>query len=186
MPAFVGNFWQLLKDNDAPNWIVILISLFVWPAILHWWFNRNRQSIPNLEVLPTGGQTTIHGQLYTTVDFAFKNRTGSVVYLYHARLRESPKRFPVPPAAARNISDGSRELKFAIQQNVNLLFVADELVLQANSSGLTNIAVTQSMGTDFFSYRPSLLRIWFRRPKYFLLQYTAMVGEKKYSVSTVY
>ena len=184
--VYILNFWNWLKDNDAPNWFVIAFSLVVWPIALRWWFNRKHQNIPHFEVLPAQGHTEISGQRYDAVNLTFTNRTGRVVYLARARLRDNPSHFPVPPAAVRDLSGGWRELKFAIQQNERLLFIDHERVLQSNESALTNIAVSHPMDANFFSYRPGRLRRIFRRPKYFMIEYAAMVGEKKYSVATVF
>lgn len=112
----VGDLWQWLKDHDAPNWIVIAISLVVWPlllsVVLYWWNHRKIQEIPHFEVSPTSGQkTAIGGQPYDAVGFTFTNHTGSVVYVSRVRLRENQTHFPIPPAAVRSIS-GGRELKF--------------------------------------------------------------------------
>lgn len=111
-----------------------------------------------------------------------KNRTGGVVYLYRARLRERRENFPIPEAAARDLG-GWRELKF-IEPGTGSQ-VDDEWIIQANNSAYTSIAVSKKMDSTFYSYRPRWFRSWFRCPKYFTVQYTAMVGEKKYSVETV-
>jgi hypothetical protein len=118
------------------------------------------------------------------VDFIFTNRTGSVVYLNRARLRERQSRFPVPLWAVKDIGDGWRELKF-LDRSMNQL-TQDECILQTNDRAVTNIAISQQMGSEFYSYRPRWMRKWFRCPKYFRLQYTAMVGNRKCSVDTIY
>jgi hypothetical protein len=44
MSGMFYDFWQWLKDNDAPNWFVIVFSLIVWPIILYWISNRTEHS----------------------------------------------------------------------------------------------------------------------------------------------
>jgi hypothetical protein len=102
-----ADFWQWLKDHDASNWFVIAFTVVLWPIVLsgffYWWSNRKIQSIRDLQVLPTPAppdQMTINGQTFDAVVFTFTNQTGSVVYLYRARLRERPKNFPIPLAAS--------------------------------------------------------------------------------------
>jgi hypothetical protein len=182
----ISEFWTWLKLHDAPNWFAVFFSLVVWPLVLVWWSTRKRQSVPNLELIPRPGQTIIRGAQHHTVDLTFTNRTGSVVYLYNARLRENQKHFPVPMAADRDMSGGWRELKFGVQQNNAIVFTEHHQVLQTSDSAITNIAVSRHMDNSFYSYRPGWLRRLFRCPKYFRLEFTAMAGTTKYSVATIY
>jgi hypothetical protein len=179
------DFWNWIKSHDdVPNWVILLFSLFVWPGVLYWWSSRKIQSIPHLEVQPQGGNMGIANHPYNAVYLNFTNRTGSVVYLSHARLRGHPDSFPIPPAAVKGLSAGWYELKFDTSNTGNLN--QDECILQTNARVGTGIAVGRPMDQAFYSHRPGFLRRFFRTPKYFLLQYTAMVGDKKYSVQTVY
>jgi hypothetical protein len=181
------DLWQFGKDNDASNWFVIMFSLVVWPSalsvIVYYWSKRKIQEIPHFEISPISGQkTNIGGHTYDAVGFIFTNRTGSIVYVREVSLRENATNFPIPPAAVRSIS-GGREIKF---QNQHGQLVDDERILNTNDRALTSIAVSRPMGSEFDTHQPGLLRRIFRRPKYFILEYTAMVGEKKYSIATVY
>src|SRR5262249_52367533 len=135
------------------------------------------QDIPHLEVQPQGGEIGMDGQSYQAIYLIFTNRTGSVVYLSRARLRGRTKRFPIPAAAVRDLSGGWHELKFGTSTGD---LKDQECILQTNGRVATGIAVGQQMNQAFYSHQPGLLRRYFRRPKYFLLQYTAMVGDKKY------
>jgi hypothetical protein len=172
----VGNWWQWLKDHDAPNWFAIAFSLIVWPIVIYYWSRRKVRGIPHFEVQPTPARTAIGAQQYA-------NLTGSIVYIRLARLRERQDNFPIPPSAVRGIPGGWRELKFADQNNN---FTRDQLVLDTGERTVTSIAVSRPLHNDFYNYRPGRLSMLFTRPKYFVIQYTAMVGEKKYSVASVY
>jgi hypothetical protein len=176
--------WQWLKDNDAPNWFGIAFSLFIWPTVLYWWYNRRFQSLPHLEVLPTPDRTIINGHQYDAVAFTFTNRTDSVVYLSQARLRENRRNFPIPMAAVADLSGGWREIKFRAP-NSNAL-IDQERVVHTGQSAYTSIAVEMPLGNEFYAYRPSLYRWAFRLPKYFVFEYLAMRGDKKYYVATVH
>lgn len=191
----VADFTQFGKDHDASNWFAITFSLVVWPsvlsAIVYYWSRRKIQEIPHLVVSPIPGQSTNIGiQGYHAVGFTFVNDTGSVVYVRRVRLRERPKNFPIPPAAARDLSSGWHELKFATQ---GALLKDRERVLQTGDTAYTSIAVSHAMDNEFYSYRPGWFRRLFRNlfrlfhcPKYFVIEYTAMVGDRKYYVATVY
>ncbi len=191
MPESVGNIWQYLKDHDAPNWFVIIFSLFVWPSVLgivvYWWTKRKRQSVPHFLVTFTPSQIQIGPTRHDAVMLTFINQTGSIVYLSRARLTEVQKRFPIPVAASRDMARGWRELVFAIPPSQN--FDHYECILQTDAivgRAIAAIAIKQQMDEAFYSYRPALLRRCFRCPKYFLLEYVVMVGEKKFSVATIY
>lgn len=87
-------------------------------------------------------------------------------------------------AAVKDLSGGWREIKF---QGLNSNSLIDqERVLHTNLSAQTSIAVENPMDNEFYSYQPGWLRKFLRRPKYFVIEFTAMVGERKYSVATVY
>jgi hypothetical protein len=178
MVAFAGDVWQWLKDHDTPNWF----ALFVWPAIIYWWNTRKRQSVPHLEVRPESSQAIIPAGQSGTIELIFTNETESVVYLHRARLRENQKHIPTW-TAGRELSGGWRELKFKTSSGE---YVHRQCVLQTGSTARTCIPITRPMDDAFYSYRSGWLRRCFRRPKYFRIEYTAMVGEEKYSVATIY
>jgi len=171
MPQCVNDAWQYLKDHDASNWFVIIVSIFVWPAILSiffvWWANRKRQSVPHFLVTFTPSNSNIGQATYDAVLFTFINQTGSITYLYHARLTENQKYFPIPAAASRDMARGWRELVFALPPEppqTDLSFEVYECVLQTDpKSGrvFASMAVKQPMDDAFYSYRPTLLRKWF-------------------------
>lgn len=183
--------WDYLKDHDASNWIVIIVSLIIWPTALslvaYWWSNRRIQSIPHFLVTFTPSKIKIGEECHDSVLLTFINQTGSIVYLSRARLTEVQKNFPVPIAASRDMARGWRELVFAIPpDNFHSVY---ECILQTDvetGRAIASIAVRQPMDETFYSYRPKLLRRCFGFPKYFLLEYVAVVGEKKFSVATVY
>ena len=179
--------WNWLKDNDAPNWFTLAFSLIAWPAFLYWWNRRKRQSIPGLEISLQQGQTSIETstgiQQFNAVEFIFTNRTGCVVYISGARLRECQKRFQIPLAAIRDIS-GWHELKFQKDSTPNLS--DHERILQTYDRVMTNIAASTPMPQAFYNYQPKRVPRWLRYPKYFRLQYIVMIGEMRYFVETVY
>jgi hypothetical protein len=181
MALYDGLAW--LRSNDLPNWFSLPFSLIAWPMALYWWSTHKRQAIPYFEVNPSPADTRIGAQQFDAVAFQFANRTGNVVYLSRARLRGRQKNFPIPVIAARDISGGWHQLKFMTCTGD---LTEHECIVQANSSAITIIAVSRTMDQSFYSYQPGRVRRWFRCPKYFTLQYTAMVGEKKYSIESVY
>lgn len=173
-----------LRENDIPNWIAIIFSAFLWPGLLYWWYKRKVQEVPNLEVLLSSTETQIGYQPFAAVGFQFTNRTGSVVYINRVRLKEHTRTFQIPSVAVRDLAGGWREIKFLNEKNHALEL--HEFILQTSQSAHTSIAVTQAMSDDFYAFRPTFLRKILRKPKYFVVQYTAMVGDSKFSVSTIF
>jgi hypothetical protein len=191
MPECIVAIWQYLKDHDASNWFVIIFSIFVWPAILSifffWVANRKRQNVPHFLVTFTPTKIQIGPDPHDAVLLTFINQTGSIVYLSRARLTEVQKTFPIPIAASRDMARGQRELVFL--NPASQIHDHYECILQTdatNGRAIASIAVKQQMDELFYSYRPAMLRRLLSCPKYFLLEYVVVVGEKKFSVATVY
>jgi hypothetical protein len=188
----ISDFWEYLKDHDAPNWFVFFFSLIVWPpivwAIAYWWTTRKRQSVPGFLVTPTPGQITIGSKPYDAVILTFINQTGSVVYLSRAKLKAVRRNFHIPIAASRDLAFGWHELVFALASAPDS-FNNYECVLQTdvtNGRVMAAIAVMKSPQDTFYSYRPGLLRRLFRWPRYFQIEYVVVVADKKFSVAMVY
>jgi hypothetical protein len=179
----MAEIWQWAKEHDAPNWFSIAFSLVVWPIVLYWYSQRKRYEIPHLAILFSSSKTVIGEHCFDAVALTFRNLTGSVVFLSRARLREQYKNFSVPPQAVKDLS-GWREIKFKEKTSDQLRDL--EVVLQTNESAETSIAVSQPLVHEFYSYRRSKMRWLFRKPKFFTLEFTAMVGQKRYVVEAVY
>jgi hypothetical protein len=184
----MAEMFHWLNEHDIPNWASTAFSLFVWPIALamfyYWLSKRKRPGIPLLEtMLAPSDDVVIAGRQHHAIGIIFTNRTGSVIYLGRARLREVEKAFPVPADAVRDMFGGWRELKFLDRANN---YADHELILQTNMSAKTCIPVSRPVNDAFYSLRPTRWRQLFRRPKYFSIEYIAMVGDKRYSVLGIY
>jgi formate/nitrite transporter FocA (FNT family) len=82
MLDWLRNAWEYLKEHDASNWFVIIISLIIWPAALslvaYWSSNRRTQSVPHFLVTFTPTKITIGHASYAAVMLTFINQTGSI------------------------------------------------------------------------------------------------------------
>jgi hypothetical protein len=121
---------------------------------------------------------------HPAVDIFFENQTGSVVYVNGPQLRNCSALFPIPKEAVRDIGENSHLLSFL--NNVNDIYQDHQVTLQTNAKAQTVISVTTAMPEAFYHYKTSFLRRIFRQRKYFILEYAAMVGEKRYFVSTIH
>jgi hypothetical protein len=175
-------FWT--KSNDIPNWLGVIFTIILWPLALFWWNTRMVNNISNLLVTFEKSRDMIIGTVVCpAVYIVFSNRTGSVVYVNRPQLRNCSARFPIPTDAARDIAENSHPLSFLKPDGG---FEGHQIILQTRDQARTGIAVQTAMTEPFYQYRGSRLRRMFRHPRYFLLEYTAMVGEKRYSVRTVF
>ena len=178
------NLWSWLRIHDIPNSLGFLFSLIVWPLVLFWWHHRKRNSIPGLEVHFTKGAITINGSDHSAVSVTITNHTGSVVYISGPSIRRCSKFFPIPTQAAADIGGDSHHLAFYPPGGNQLRL--REITLQTNDAAQTEIPVTNPPEESFYKHRSNLFRRLLHWPRYFILEYVAMVGTKRYLVSTIY
>jgi hypothetical protein len=181
--SYLTEIWAWTKANDIPNWVAVAFTGVAWPITLFFWGRRKINSVPGLEVHFASGQITIYGKPHPAVDVRFTNHTGSVAYISGVRIRNCTKKFPAPPEAARDIAQGSYHLKF-IKDGGG--FILREVTLQTSTSAQTCMPTTSELDSAFFTYAPSWIARLFRRQKYFVLDYTAMVGTTRHAVATLY
>ncbi len=184
MPQWAIDLWNWAKANDLPNWIVVAFTAIAWPLALLAWNRRKVNNVPSLEVRLLAGNIEIGVNPHDAVSLDFTNHTGSVVYITGARIKKCTGQFSVPIDASRDIAEGSYHLSFMDASSGG--FVHRELTLQTNQSGRTVIAITAPLSQTFYTYRAPWYRRLFRSPRYFILEYTAVVGTSRHSVATVY
>jgi hypothetical protein len=180
---WVVESWVWVKENDLPNWVAVLFTAILWPVVLFLWNHRRVNNIAHLEVQFAPGKIQMHGQPHTAVSIDFTNHTGSVVYLTGARIKRCSRLFRVPIDASKDIAEGSYHLKFMDETGG---FVHREQTLQTNQNAHTCIATTSELPESFYTYSAPWWRRAFRARKYFLLEYTAVVGTTRRSVTTLY
>jgi hypothetical protein len=65
-------------------------------------------------------------------------------------------------------------------------YTLSQIILQTAQTAKTSIAVNQQLPNTFYLHGPHWVRKLIRWSKYFKIEYTAMVGNKKYRVSMIY
>ena len=175
--------WNWSRAHDLPNWFAFVFTVVLWPLALFLWQRRKVNGVTGLEVHFAKGQITINGSPYAAIDLHFTNHTGAVVYVHGVRIRSCSKLFPVPNEASRDIAENSYHLKFV---DANGGFVMREVTLQTSQSAKTCMPASTSVNTEFFTHTSSWLARRVGLRKYFILEYTAMVGTAPYSVATRY
>jgi len=126
----------------------------------------------------------MNGKEKPAVHFSFLNNTGCIVYLTNVRILKCSKKFIIDKDASMDIAESSYELKFMDKNNGH--YIHRQIILQTDETAQTSIAVEDEVNKEILSYKRSKLRQRFRRPKYFCLEYVAMVGNKRYKVSLIY
>ena len=179
----IMDMWNWIKANDLPNWVVVLFTAILWPLVLFIWHRRSVSNVPGLEVRLSPGNIQINGEQHNAVAIDVINHTGAVVYVTATRIKSCSALFTVPPAVSRDIAEGSYFLAFI---GPNAQFDQREITLQTNETARTAIGVSAPLNQSFYTYRAP----WYRRlinfKKYFVLEYVAMVGQKRSLVRTVY
>ena len=138
------------------------------------------------------GNVKVKGSDYHAVDVHFINSTGSVVYITAPRVRVRSSALLVPKVADRDIAQAvpftSPPLKTTpIQQAVYRIRLRHEnLLCKQTGAAHGAIVVMKPMPDDFYTYTVPRWRRLLRRPKYFRLEYSAMVGRKLHSIATIY
>lgn len=182
--GYLTEMWTWMKKNDLPNWIIFGFTAIIWPLALFVWSRIKYTNIPNLEIslFKAENKIIMNGKIYDGLLFNFVNNTGSVIYITNARLSKCSNLFKVHPDASRDIAECSHELKFLDPvQHYSLR----QITLQTNQEAITCIALSDFQ-PEILTFKPWAIRrkIGFR--KYFRLDYAAMVGNKRYLVSTKY
>jgi hypothetical protein len=181
--SFIVQAWSWMKANDLPNWVVVVFTAIVWPLVLFYWSRRKMNNIAGLDVRLVPYNMLIARNPHDAIAIDFINHTGSVTYLSGARILRCSSLFSVPIDASRDIAEGSYELNF---MNEDKMFVHREITLQTNQSARTCMAINSPLPESFYTYRAPRYRRLFRIRKYFVLEYTAMVGTARYFVATLY
>jgi hypothetical protein len=181
--ALAARFWASLRANDLPNWVATAFALVVWPLVLVAWQQRRVNSIPGLEVHFYPGSITISDKPFPAIDVRFTNHTGSVVYVSGMRIQNCSSLFPVPTAAARDVSSNSYHMKFNYGDGA---FIHREVTLQTDGSAQTCMPVLTMPADRFFTHvRPWYARL-LRQRRYFVVEDTALVGNTRHRVAMRY
>jgi len=175
--------WNWMLLNDIPNWIALAFTAILWPLVLFLWQRRRVNGVAGLEVHFAPGHITIGTSSHDAIAIQFTNHTGAVAYVSGVRITRCTRDFPVPIDAARDVAGDSYHLKFMSPSGT---FDMREITLQTSQSANSCMPASTALSTEFFTHKPSWLARRFGRMKYFVLEYTAMVGTTRFSVATYY
>ncbi|MBN2396524.1 MAG: hypothetical protein JXC36_08730 [Candidatus Atribacteria bacterium] len=178
----IGHIFSWLKGKDLPNYVCLILSAIIIPLINNWWKKREVGNIPNLQISLSFGTMGMGNQQYPCINIKFLNNTTSSIYLLGVRLLKASKLFKVSPNAEKNSADGSYILRFPNSEGI---LSERQVALDTNKSASTCLALMKVVD-GITEFNPSFFCKLIHWRKYFILKYTALVGEKLYRVSFIY
>jgi len=174
-----------MSCNWLQFWLQFLLIAIVWPLAVWLWTRRKVASVNGLEIQLASHEGNINGTQYPGIMITFANRTGSVVYLSNARLRERPRNLTVHPLATRNISDSSCQLRFR-PAHTDENFDHRQIILQTDHDAQSWLPLVGQADEALFTYRPARWLGVFRIARYFRMTFLVVVGDARYRVSLPY
>lgn len=174
MSDFLLSLLEKLNKYDLPNWLIA----FAWPLFLFYWYRRKVSNVPGLSIFLSADHTAVRNTPCDALFFRFINNTGSVVYITNLRLFAGSKAI-IHEAADKDFSTSSYELKFLNGNDFELR----QTTIHTDGCAITCIPLFQPAPEEMLNFRHSKWHNWFGFPKFFRLEYTALVGDSKYDVS---
>jgi len=174
-----------MSCNWIQFWLQFLLIAIVWPLAVWLWTKRKVASVNRLEIHLVSHEASINGTQYPGIIITFANKTGSVVYLSNARLRERPRNLAIHPVATRNISDSSCQLRFR-PAHTDQNFDRRQIILQTDQDAQCWLPLVGHADDALFTYRPTRWLGVFRISRYFRMTFLAVVGDARCRVSLPY
>lgn len=175
---------EILSKHDLPNWLVMIITVFVIPTIVKifkkiYHFSR----ISNLRISLTLGNIIVNGQNVPSINFHFKNNSERTITLSNAELIKCTNEFHIHGTATRNIVTNSYELLF-FDQNTNR-YDQIQIAVSPDMEATTTMPIA-NQNQGYLQYNSSCIRRFFRYPKYFAIRYQVRIGNTFKKVLFIY
>jgi len=174
--------YELVKNHDLPNWITFFFSILLWPTFLYFWNKRKHRYIKNLKVSLSPCDITCNNIKVNAIKVTITNSTSSTVMITNMRLKNNTRNFSINKCASRDFYSGYYELKFFDGKD----FIIRDMVFYTDKENYTSIGIEDNLSDSIYTYNPNFVRRLFRIYKYFVLEYTVLVGNRRYFVKTSY
>lgn len=178
---------KIFGYDDLPNWLAFLLGLIIPYIITYLVSLKKVRNIPSLIVSRGHGQFVItkNGipRTLSTLEFLIKNTSTSTISISNMRIRNNKKRLHIDLQSTNEAATGDYELLFF--NNSNKMYDIHNITLNPTTDTNTAIGLQKKADDKVLEFKAGFFRKLFRCPKYFTLQYTAMVGHKRYFVRTV-
>jgi hypothetical protein len=177
--------WNWLNTHDIANWLSVVIGLALTAigSVATYFFQKRRvRHVAGLEVWREPGHGNICSESSPLLRFKFVNKTGRTVYLKNPSLRAITDRLSLHAKTAQDSATGSCELKFRSHTG---FFDVRHCILQTDGECETAIYTADTPDSDLVHFRAPRWRRVLRWPKYFVLQYFAVLEDRTYRVKTI-
>ena len=124
----------------------------------------------------------LDGHDINAVRLTITNSTTSTLYLTNLRLKSKDINFAINRMSARDFYTGYYELKFF--DHATEQYSIRNMIIHTDGSEFTVIGLEHAVDDNLFIYRPNFWSKFFRCYHYFIIEYTALVGNKRYLVKT--
>jgi hypothetical protein len=171
--------------KDIANWMALTISFLAAIAsslATKWWVRRWQHCVPGLDVVREKSNGRIDDAPAPSLKFRFLNNTGTLIFIQHPRLLSVTKRLPLHPGTWMDSATGSCELKFLNPSTK--VFERRHTIIETHAEAETAICAAGELDLKVLHYTSPSWRRFFRRPKFFILEYVVIVDGKVVRVRT--
>lgn len=182
--SWMEETYRCLKENDIPNWIVFFVLSIFWPLMLFFWRKRKYRLINNLQISLARGIINLDGTHRPALTVTLTNHTNNTLFLTNFRIKNEATNFKIYSESTRDFITSYYPFLFLNKHNQK--FEIKDIILNTGESAVTSIALEEDINDVFFNFRPNLLRRTFSIQKYFVIQYSVFMNEKRYFVKTIY
>jgi len=181
---WIKDSYKWLQQNDLPNWIIFGIVSIVWPIILFLWKKRKYKHISNLQISLRADNITINGNNRNALRITITNMTNNTLFLSTFRIKNKRSNLQIHADSTRDFN--TSYYPFLFFNPTNNRFEIKDIILYTGNSVYTAIALEDPVNNSLLNFRPNILRKIFRIPKYYVVQYTVFMNDKRYFIKTRY
>ncbi|MBI3878897.1 MAG: hypothetical protein HY301_02400 [Verrucomicrobia bacterium] len=176
--------WEWLKANDIPTNVSTIFTGVLWPVVLFIYTRRRVRTVSGLDVSVAPHAVKVDNVSCPAALVKFTNTSDTVIYLHNPRIFCSRKTFAPHQMAQQHIGDLTCELKFKLGDSKD--YTERQFILQTNSEAETVLPLANQFNLSIKGYKAGFFRKLFGVPKYFRLEYTAVVRDRRYRVRFIH
>ena len=176
--------YSWLQENDLPTWIIFVIISIIWPIILFLLGKRKYKNISNLQISLEADNIILNGNDRDALKLTITNRTDNTLFLSNFRIKNKKSNLYIHADSTRDFN--TSYYPFLFFNPTNDRFEIKDTILYTGDSVFTAIALENPVNDALLSFRPTRLRKLFKVHKYYVVQYTVFMNDKRYFVKTRY
>ncbi len=145
---------------------------------------RKRWFLRNFNISISKSTMTIDNASVPALELKLINNTHFKIFITHMRIKNNKDNFNIYKPSTNDLGTGYYELLFLDKTATKYDY--PDILLNTNEKTQTAIGLENDLSDEILQYRPKFLSRLFGSPNFFVLQYTALVGDKIYRVKTVF